>query len=92
MTDRDETERAFYEWLESRNSLASRLDAWEEATRRERERWVAEIQPLLEGCSRCDYDEAEGEILNHCNECCRKVVAHCWTIVSEANAAAIREG
>lgn len=34
-----------------------------------------EFRTLLEeGCHQgCDYDEAEGGLLNHCDRCCRKI-------------------
>lgn len=36
---------------------------------------------LLEGCHRgCDYDEAEGGILNHCKECQKAIVESAYTI------------
>lgn len=24
-------------------------------------------------CPSCDYDEAEGDLLNHCDKCCRRI-------------------
>ena len=26
-----------------------------------------------EGCAYCEWDEAEGALVNHCNDCCRKI-------------------
>lgn len=37
-----------------------------------------ELRKILEGCSRCDFDEAEGELVNHCDACCRKVTRFCY--------------
>lgn len=36
------------------------------------------IRDLLRGCGHCDYDEAEGGLVDHCDACCRKVTAACW--------------
>lgn len=30
-------------------------------------------QLLRNGCSACDFDEAEGYLLNHCDKCCREI-------------------
>jgi len=31
------------------------------------------IDLLENGCSGCDFDEAEGGLMNHCSDCCRKI-------------------
>lgn len=36
------------------------------------------VRKLLGGCCRCEYDEAEGGIMNHCDACCRKITAAVW--------------
>jgi len=39
------------------------------------------LRPLMEldnTCPHCDYDEAEGGLLNHCDACCRKIVTALW--------------
>ena len=35
-------------------------------------------------CMRCDYDEAEGALVNHCDACCRKIVRALWLIRENA--------
>ncbi len=32
-------------------------------------------------CSKCDHDEAEGEVLDHCDKCCRSITTQVWAIV-----------
>jgi len=29
-------------------------------------------------CNTCEYDEAEGVLLNHCGKCCREIVTKLW--------------
>lgn len=29
-------------------------------------------------CMACDYDEAEGILIDHCKECCHKIVREMW--------------
>lgn len=29
-------------------------------------------------CPHCDYDEAEGILLDHCKDCCHKIVTELW--------------
>ena len=29
-------------------------------------------------CMKCEYDEAEGDLLNHCHSCLRKIVSDMW--------------
>lgn len=44
---------------------------------------VKEFQKLLKGCQRCDYDEAEGVLIDHCAECRRKVTLFAWKTYME---------
>ena len=37
---------------------------------------------LGQHCSRCDFDEAEGDLVSHCDACCRKIVTDCITIAT----------
>lgn len=37
------------------------------------------LRKALEGCSGCEYDEAEGGLINHCNKCCREIAGAAWT-------------
>jgi hypothetical protein len=41
---------------------------------------VDELLTVLEGCPHCDYDEAEGGLMNHCDACCRRVTALTWEL------------
>jgi hypothetical protein len=43
-----------------------------------REAIEVEMRRLLAGCSKCEYDEAEGGIVNHCDACCRKFTTAGW--------------
>lgn len=57
--------------------------------KREARRRAAFVDRILEAlctsCSRCEFDEAEGLVVNHCNACCRKIVGKVWkTTVEEA--------
>ena len=36
---------------------------------------MRQLSKLLDGCGFCDCDEAEGDIVDHCPECCRKITA-----------------
>ena len=33
---------------------------------------------LENGCHGCDFDEAEGGLMNHCDECCRWLTEHAY--------------
>ena len=42
---------------------------------------TAVIQTLADTtCGHCDFDEAEGVIIDHCDVCCRKIVAQIWQL------------
>jgi hypothetical protein len=44
-----------------------------------RERAVLQATVAVElCCSKCDYDEAEGALINHCDACCRVIVQKLW--------------
>lgn len=43
-----------------------------------RETMGQELHRLLQGCSACSYDEADGGIVNHCDSCCRRVATWAW--------------
>lgn len=38
---------------------------------------------IVTQCSQCDYDEAEGGLVDHCDECCRKVTRYVWRTLTE---------
>lgn len=39
------------------------------------------VKLLEDGCHQgCDYDEAEGGLLNHCEDCCRKITAQAYEL------------
>lgn len=40
---------------------------------------LREFVRLLSGCNHCDWDEAEGLLMDHCNACCRKVTQYAFT-------------
>ena len=44
------------------------------ATLRERA-ILGALEELDRRCMQCDYDEAEGGLISHCDKCCRKIVA-----------------
>lgn len=33
---------------------------------------------LLKACPQCDYDEAEGILIDHCKTCCHRIVGQLW--------------
>ena len=39
---------------------------------------LTKIEAALQGCGSCDWDEAEGGLVNHCAACCRKVTMAAW--------------
>jgi len=41
------------------------------------------FRELLKGCNQCDWDEAEGGLLNHCPACCHKVTTLAWETFME---------
>ena len=41
---------------------------------------VQTLKPLDDTCMKCDYDEAEGYLINHCNDCCRRIVTKLWRL------------
>lgn len=36
---------------------------------------VEALQPLEHCCGHCDYEEADGSLIRHCDACCRKIIA-----------------
>lgn len=48
----------------------------------------AALRKSLAGCRSCDYDEAEGGLVNHCDACCRRVTAAAWEFVAAQDALA----
>jgi hypothetical protein len=32
-------------------------------------KFYKKIEKLISGCSSCEYDEAEGDLINHCEKC-----------------------
>ena len=44
---------------------------------------VGRLSLAMDGCSACDYDEAKGGLINHCDACCRKVTAEAYQVVQE---------
>lgn len=40
------------------------------------EKGIMEI--LGTSCRKCDFDEAEGVLIDHCDECCRRIVGLIW--------------
>lgn len=36
------------------------------------------LKALDNTCPHCTFDEAEGDLLNHCDACCRKIVTELW--------------
>lgn len=59
------------------------------ALERQTMRWkdyniVRALDALDTSCMRCGYDEAEGGLVNHCNACCRKIVAALWLVRTNA--------
>lgn len=43
----------------------------------------AALIALLAGCDHCDYDEAEGDLVQYCSGCCAKVMAWCLRHIDE---------
>lgn len=44
---------------------------------------------LSESCCReCDYDEAGGGLVNHCDRCCRRITSGLFALTHPASAAA----
>ncbi len=41
------------------------------------------LHEVLQGCSGCTYDEAEGGLVDHCPTCQRKVTEAAWVYVSK---------
>lgn len=41
---------------------------------------AAFIERLNNGCGKCDFDEAEGGLLNHCDECCAWITAQAYDL------------
>lgn len=42
---------------------------------------VARFSRLLEGCSGCEYDEAEGGLFNHCSKCQHEIVTLAYELI-----------
>ncbi len=53
------------------------------------ERAKSELVAVLHGCSCCEYDEADGVLMNHCDKCCREVTAASWKFMALALAAEV---
>lgn len=57
--------------------------------------WVLaekELRKALAGCSRCDYDEAEGGLLDHCDKCCRNIATVAWRWANASGRLKARHG
>lgn len=39
------------------------------------------IKQLEEGCSTCEFDEAEGGLMDHCDKCCRQITTMAYEIL-----------
>jgi hypothetical protein len=35
---------------------------------------------LRSSCVLCDFDEAEGDVVNHCDVCCRRITTELWAL------------
>jgi hypothetical protein len=35
---------------------------------------------LRSSCVLCDFDEAEGDVINHCDVCCRRITTELWAL------------
>ena len=55
------------------------------------EQTVRLLKPLDTCCMRCEYDEAEGLLVNHCNACTRKIVTALWRVRENARHRARKE-
>ena len=38
-------------------------------------KWARAMRDALQPCRQCDYDEAEGDLYNHCPSCCHRVTS-----------------
>ena len=45
----------------------------------------AELIHALKGCPSCDYDEAEGGLVCHCDKCCFRVTTYAWRWANTLN-------
>ncbi len=41
---------------------------------------AAFIERLEDGCSSCDFDEAEGGLVDHCDTCCRWLTTQAYEL------------
>jgi hypothetical protein len=57
-----------------RDALREAAAALEQGTPRE-------LRAITEqSCGECDYDEADGGLMNHCNKCCRKITTEAYAL------------
>ncbi len=62
-------------------AVAVLLDRYE-AIVRDLEQRLSPLANSLEGCSWCDHDEAEGDLIDHCDSCCRKVTTAAYAALT----------
>lgn len=67
--------------------MTSKLNRQKDANRKmrrvmrdQRKALVALKTSVENSCSQCDYDEAEGFLVNHCAKCCHRITALAWEI------------
>lgn len=53
-----------------------------EFTGQTRRAFALYLAGALGGCSSCEYDEAEGDLVNHCDKCCREVTTRAFALAT----------
>lgn len=61
-------------------SVAARAGAAAASRLRAVETFKAEV---TNSCGACDYDEAEGGLVNHCPKCCHRIATAAWAFVHQ---------
>lgn len=63
------------------NRAKQKLRSWQAEYHNLRKMVQASRKSLMAGCNGCDYDEAEGGLVNHCDACCRKITARLYGLL-----------
>ena len=63
------------------NRAKQKLRSWQAEYHNLRKLVQAGRNRVLQGCNRCDVDEAEGGVMNHCDACCRFITTDLYAIL-----------
>lgn len=63
------------------NRAKQKMRSWQREYHNLRKMVQAGRRVVVDGCMRCEYDEAEGGLVNHCDACCRKITTELYGLL-----------